>query len=150
MEETILSKLKEEHREIQLLMLKVERCKDETKKQEIFEELKRVLLPHMEAEEETIYAHLKSDVHEEIAEEIADEAYAEHEEIKDALSLLGETEFGNSDWDEMFSDLKENIQMHFEDEEADLFTEAKEDFSREELIEFKNEFEEVKGSTVNH
>lgn len=150
MEETILSKLKDEHREIQMLLLRVERSKDPVKKQEQFDELKKVLIPHMKGEEETIYAHLKNDVPDEDAKELASLANYEHQEIRDMLGMLDEEEVDNNAWNELFSDLQENIRTHIEEEETDLFNEAKEDFSKEELMEFMGEFEEAKSHSSYH
>lgn len=150
MEETILSKMKDEHRELQILLLRVERCKDPQKKQEYYEDMKRVLIPHMEGEEQTIYSKLRNDVHDENAEEVANDAVYEHQEIKDMLSMLDDIDIGNEEWNELFSDLKESIQLHVEEEETQLFPEAKEDFSREELINFASEFEEAKSHASFH
>lgn len=144
MEETILTKLKEEHRELQMLLLKVERCKELAKKKEYFRELEDVLVPHMEGEEQTLYAKLKNDVQDEDAAEMANLAGFEHQEIKELLAMLKETEFGTPEWDELYSDMKENIQLHVEEEETDLFNEAKEDFSRDELVQIVSDYEEVK------
>ena len=43
-----------------------------------------------------------------------------------------------------FQPLKETFQKHVKEEESTLFSEAKEDFSKEELENFGDEFEEVK------
>lgn len=150
MEETILNKLKEEHQEIQTMLLKIQRCKGQDKKQEYFEELKKILFPHMEGEEQTLYTHLREDAQNEDALEIANLARYEHQEIRDMLEMLEESELGGPEWSELFSELQENIQSHFEEEETELFTEAKEDFSREELMQFADEFEEAKSHASYH
>jgi hypothetical protein len=144
MEKTILNKLKEEHRGIQILLLRVERCKEGGKRTQVFEELKNVLLPHMEGEEQTLYAHLKNDVQVEKALEVAEEASFEHQSIKDLLAMLDKTDIRSAEWSELFSELKENLQLHFDEEEGQLFDEAKEDFSREELVQYSADYEEVK------
>lgn len=144
MEETILNKLKEEHQELQMLLLKVERCKDQHKKYTYYQELKDALIPHMEGEEQTLYAHLKNDVPREEAHEVADLADYEHREVKDMLEMLDQMIFNSKEWNELFGDLIENLRLHFEEEETDLFAEAREDFSREELVDFVSEFEEAK------
>ena len=150
MKETILSKLKEEHQEIQMLLLRVDRCKGPVKKMEYYDILKKALIPHMEGEERSLYAHLKDDVQNENANEIAGLANYEHQEIKDMLKMLDAEEIESKEWDELFNELQENIRSHFEEEEKDLFNEAKEDFSREELEELTREFEEAKSHSSYH
>lgn len=150
MEETILNKLKEEHQEIQTMLLKIQRCKGQDKKQEHLDELKKILFPHMEGEEQTLYTHLREDVQNDNALEIANLARYEHQEIRDMLEMLEGSEVGGPEWSELFSELQENIQSHFEEEETELFNEAKEDFSREELMQFADEFEEAKSHASYH
>ena len=44
----------------------------------------------------------------------------------------------------MFKTFKDAVLKHCHDEENEMFAEAKEDFSREELVEIAAEFEEAK------
>jgi iron-sulfur cluster repair protein YtfE (RIC family) len=144
MEETILQKLKEEHAEIYTLLLRIERAPAPQKKQEIFDELKAILIPHMEGEEKTLYAKLRTEVHDENAAKIAGEMEQEHQEIKSLLQMMDGEEILTPEWNELLKELQESVATHVEEEERDLFTEAKEDFSREELVRFHSDFEEAK------
>ncbi len=149
MEETILQKLRQEHRGVEAIMAQIEACEDRQKKLRLFEQMKDELIPHMEGEERTLYAKLRNDVHQELAEDIAEDASDEHREVKDIIRKLEGQDVNSSEWDRIFHSLKEHIRFHVAEEESELFEEAKEDFSREELIEIANEFEEVK-SHIHH
>ncbi|HXH76263.1 MAG TPA: hemerythrin domain-containing protein [Bacteriovoracaceae bacterium] len=150
MEDNILSKIKEEHRELQIMLLKVERCKDPQKKLEYYDEMKKVLIPHMEGEEQTLYAKIRSEIKDKEAIEMADDADYEHQEIKEMLAMLDETDIGKAEWNDLFKDLKESLQIHVDEEEELLFNEAKEDFSKDELEKFVYEFEEAKSHASYH
>lgn len=144
MSETILAKLRHEHREIAELLSKIEEADSPKKRRELFLEVKSKLVPHMEGEEQTLYAHLKNDVHDELAEEIAEDADLEHHEIKEYLQRLNLMHPDTKEWLKEFHSFKEHVEQHVREEETELFDEAKEDFTREELIHFAEEFEEVK------
>lgn len=150
MADNILGKLKDEHREIQIMLLKIERCKDPQKKLECYDEMKKVLIPHMEGEEQTIYAKIRAEIQDKEAIDMADDADYEHQEIKEMLTMLDETDINHPDWNALFMDLKESLQIHVDEEEELLFNEAKEDFSRDELEKIVYDFEEAKSHASYH
>ncbi|MBA2405647.1 MAG: hemerythrin domain-containing protein [Bdellovibrionales bacterium] len=150
MSESILSTLREEHRRAKSLMEQIESCKDVVKKKELYLQLKEELIPHMEGEEQTIYAHLMEDVHDEEAEEVAQIAESEHQEVKDLLKQLDNMGIENVTWDTTFKKLKDCVTKHVEEEESALFAEAKQDFSKEELIEIGDEFAEAKSHITSY
>lgn len=144
MSESILNTLRAEHRHSEEVMLQIERTKDVVHKKELYLQLKEELLSHMEGEERTLYAHLIDDVHDEEAEEVALQAEDEHQEARDLMTKLDNMGIETLGWETTFKELKECILQHVEEEESALFAEAKEDFSREELLEFGDEFLEAK------
>ncbi len=144
MSESILNTLKDEHRHSEEIMLQIEQSKDVVQKKELYLQLKEDLLAHMEGEERTLYAHLIDDVHDEEAEEVALQAEDEHQEARDLMSKLDNMGIETVGWETTFKELKKCIIKHVEEEESALFAEAKEDFSKEELMEFGDEFNEVK------
>ena len=144
MSESILTTLREEHRQVARTMDQIKTCKDIVLKKELYLQLKDELIPHMEGEERTIYAHLIEDVQDEEAEEVAQLAETEHQEVKNLLSDLDGMSIESEKWDCTFKTLTECIAKHVEKEESALFAEAKEDCSKEELIEFGDEFIEAK------
>ena len=144
MRETILSKLKHEHRQIESLLTQIETCHDIVQKKALYLDLEAQLLPHMEGEERTLYAELKQVESDEQAFRLARLADLEHRRVKELLAQLDQIGIENQDWSRAFADLKSHIKEHFQEEETDLFAEAKEDFSAEELAEFADNFEKVK------
>ncbi len=144
MKENILNKLKAEHREVLALIKKIQSAKDLARKKDLFDEVYEALMGHMLGEEETIYAHLKKDAHEIAAEEVAMEAESEHQEIKEILERLAESGVDSISFDEEMNNLNSIVSDHILEEESDLFTEAKDDFSLTELQDFATEYEEAK------
>ena len=72
----------------------------------------------------------------------------EHHEIKEYIQRLNLINFGSNDWLDVFKSFKDIVIRHCDDEEVTMFAEAKEDFSREELIEIATEFEEAKHQSL--
>lgn len=148
MHESILSTLREEHRQIQMLLLKTERAQSLNKKKELHQELKDNLLIHMDGERRVLYSKLKTEVIDHDVANVVEDAEHESEEIKDLLQMLDEAEFGSEEWRELFEELKEQLQLHVEDVENRVFSEAKESFSREELENMEDEFIQSKGQST--
>lgn len=144
MSESILTILRQEHRKAGLMMDQIDSCRDLARKKELYLQLKEDLFLHMEGEEKTIYGHLKDDVGDEEAEDLAIHASEGHQEVKELFASLDNTGIESDEWDSTFRRLKEAFLQHVEEEESELFTEAKEDFSREELQDFADEFEDAK------
>lgn len=144
MSESILKKLREEHQHVDELMNHIENSKDVVQKKELYLLMKEELILHMEGEEQTLYAHLIEDVHDEEAEEVALHAEDEHLRVKTLLSKLDNIGIESDEWDSTFRELCLAVREHVEEEESALFAEAKEDFSKSELMEFGDEFEEAK------
>ena len=144
MSESILNTLRAEHRQTESILNKISDCSDVVRKKELYLQLKEGLIPHMEGEERTIYAHLLEDVHDEEAEEVAQHAEDEHQEVKELLAKLDNTGIESEEWNTIFEQLKVCVFKHVAEEESDLFAEAKADFSKAELIEFDEEFSEAK------
>lgn len=146
MSESILNTLKEEHRHIQILLTQIEYCHNNERKQELFEELKEELIPHMEGEEATIYAKLH-EVYDDAAVEISEIAMREHNDMKKSLSKLETLTCDSKEWRDEFDHLRDSVLKHIKEEESDLFSEAREDFTRSELAQFTSEFEEAKNQS---
>lgn len=144
MSESILKTLKAEHHQIKSILDEISKSFDVERKKELYLQMKDILIPHMQAEEKTIYAHLIDDVHEEEAEELAQHAKDEHRELRELMSKLDNTSIESESWDDTFYSLKTQFSMHVEEEENELFAEAKIDFTKEELREFGEEFYEAK------
>lgn len=148
MEETILTKIREEHEEMNHLLNQVENSKDYFQRLELFNKVKSILVAHMTAEEKTIYKRFRHDVQAPASKELARLSDREHHEIKEYIQRLNLINFGSNDWLAVFKSFKETVKRHGDDEELNMFAEAKEDFSREELIEIAADFEEAKSHSL--
>lgn len=144
MEDTILSKIKSEHAAILKQMQAVEDCIDIIKKKALYQDLKIKLLELMQGEELSIYKHFREDILKPIARELNEISGTEHHQIKEYLQRLNLINITHHEWPKTFAELKHLMRIHCEVEELIMFGEAKEDFSREELIEIGTEYEEFK------
>jgi iron-sulfur cluster repair protein YtfE (RIC family) len=144
MSESILKTLRDEHRRVEGLIVQIENSTDIAQKKDLYLQMRSELMLHMEGEEKTIYAHLLEDVHDEEAEEVAQSAESQHREMRELLSKIDNIGIESDEWDSTFRKFTRCFHKHIEEEEVSLFAEAKGDFSREELIDFGDEFAEVK------
>ncbi len=144
MSQSILNTLREEHRHIEGILVQIQACNEIVEKKSLYLQLEEELVPHMSGEEKTIYQHLMKDVHDEEAEDVAQRSINEHKVIKDLIARLDNIGIESDEWDSTFRKLNETIKKHIKEEERVLFSEAKVDFSLEELVEFGEEFIEVK------
>lgn len=149
MSESILNNLRDDHHQIDIFMDKIQNEKDIVQKKDIYLQFKNTLLLHMEAEERTIYLHLMDDVYDDSAEKTAQKGIQEHFQIKQVLTYLDNLTIENPEWSMTFNSLREKIEQHIEEEETRFFAEIKQDFSRDELLDFGEEFEDTKSSLEN-
>ncbi len=91
-------------------------------REQLFRQLKNELDVHAHVEETIFYPALKDA--EETRELIA-EAYNEHAAVKDLLAELEATAPGEGGWDDLLAELRENVEHHVEEEENDLFEQAR-------------------------
>ena len=148
MNDTILKLLREEHRVIENLFHQIETSREISQKKEFYLILRETLTLHIVGEEKTLYTHLAQDINEEEAEDLAKKAVDDHQEIKNLFIKMDSTWIENPIWETTFQKLKSCFIKHINDEEAVLFKVAKEDFSKEELSEFADEFVEIKSHTT--
>jgi iron-sulfur cluster repair protein YtfE (RIC family) len=145
MGESILVKLREGHQTIKDLINQTEKATDVVQKKELYLQVKDEMISHMDGEEKTIYRHLIEDVGNEESEEVAHDAEDEHEEMRNLCEKLDNIHIESKDWESTFHRLKKHFLDHIQKEESALFAEAREDFSKEELMDFGEEYENAKG-----
>lgn len=148
MRTNILEVLKDEHVEIIQLLNRIMRSDEIDEKKKYYHEMKQKLYAHMEAEELTLYASLKSQSNEN-AQSLADDAEFEHRQVRDSFEMLEGMEFNSAEWSEFFEEIKINLEEHVEFEESILFAEAKEDFSVGQLLHFTKNYLETKDRTIS-
>ncbi len=97
---------------------------------ELFGELKAELTIHERIEEEIFYPALKSHPK---AKDIVLEGYEEHHVVDEIMGELEATDVTDETWGAKFKVMKENIEHHIEEEEGEMFKQARQVFDADEL-----------------
>jgi hemerythrin-like domain-containing protein len=129
-----LTLLKDDHDKVKKMLADGEETTEraEVGRTELFAKLKEEMLIHERIEEEIFYPALKEHPK---AKEIVLEGYEEHHVVDE---IMGELE-GLDPTDEAFGPkakvMAENIEHHIEEEEGEMFTQARQVFDADELAE---------------
>ena len=114
--------LKEDHREVEKLFKEFEDAKGEGRKEKLARRICLELTIHTTIEEEIFYPACRDKVDEDLLKE----AFVEHDAAK---LLIAEIEAGNGESDDFFDAkvqvLSEQIEHHVQEEEKELFPEAR-------------------------
>ena len=121
----ILKALKQDHREVVAMFKKIKATKSLVARKKLFSEMAEALLSHAKAEEKLVYEPILRQI-DDRAEVL--EAYEEHHVAEILLAELNETSASEEQWLAKFQVLTENVKHHIEEEESDLFNEAKDVF----------------------
>ncbi len=124
--------LQNDHAEVSAMFKQLE-ATDETQaaqRQQIFTQLQQALDIHAHIEETILYPVLKQAAE---TREITEEAYDEHQEIKDLLAQLAMTPADNEDWTDTLDELKDNVEHHVAEEEGEMFDKAREVLSQQQI-----------------
>jgi hemerythrin superfamily protein len=124
--------LKNDHAKVSSIFDKLEPATDAATRQQLFAQLKQELDIHAHIEETILYPALKQASE---TRDITEEAYEEHQEVKDLLAELQATPADSEEWGDMILELRENVEHHVEEEEGEMFTKAREVLSEQQLNE---------------
>ncbi len=108
---------------------------------ELMQTLKREMVIHERIEEEIFYPALKEHPK---AREIVLEGYEEHHVVDEIMGELEMTDVSDETWGAKFKVMKENIEHHIEEEEGEMFKNARQVFDRSELEELGARMSELK------
>ena len=122
--------LKNDHAKVSSLFDRIEPATDATTRQQLFAQLKQELDVHAHIEETILYPALKAAAE---TRDITEEAYEEHQEVKDLLNELEATPADSEEWGDMILELRENVEHHVEEEEGEMFTKAREVLSEQQI-----------------
>jgi iron-sulfur cluster repair protein YtfE (RIC family) len=128
----VFALLKTDHERVAGMLEQIEGTTERAVKgrDELFTRLKAELDLHAQVEEEIFYPALED------AEETRDitlEAFEEHRLVKQLLSELEAEPKDTEEWTAKFTVLKENVEHHVEEEEGEMFKQARQVLSKEEL-----------------
>ena len=124
--------LKADHDKVKKLLSDGEETTERAEKgrTELFATLKEEMLIHERIEEEIFYPALKAHPK---AKDIVLEGYEEHHVVDEIMGELETTPVTDEKWAAKFLVMKENIEHHIEEEEGEMFKQARQVFSTEEL-----------------
>lgn len=118
---TYVDLLLEDHKRLKALFKKFENTGNSSEKKTIAETVLRELKVHMTIEEEIVYPALR----EVVEEDAMDEADVEHHVAKILMSELSRMKSSDDHYGARVTVLGEIIKRHIEEEEGDIFPQAK-------------------------
>jgi hemerythrin-like domain-containing protein len=124
--------LKADHDKVKRLLTELESTTERGLKirAELFSTIKGELTLHEIVEEEIFYPELKSHPK---AKDIVLEAYEEHNVVDRLMKDLEELPVDDEKWGAKAKVMKENIEHHIEEEEGEMFKQARQVFDADEL-----------------
>lgn len=135
--------LKSDHEKVAGILTSIEETTERAAKgrEELFARLKQELDLHAKIEEEIFYPALEES---EETREVTLEAYEEHRLVKQLLAELEVEPKDTEEWTAKFTVLKENIEHHVEEEEGEMFKNARKVLSEDEVETLGNRLQEAK------
>ncbi len=127
-----MSLLKEDHRKVKRMLAELESTTERGVKtrEELFTRVKKELVIHEAIEEEIFYPALKEHPK---TKEIALEGYEEHHVVDTVMAEIEGVAYDDEKWGAKFTVMKENLEHHIEEEEGEMFKQAKQVFDQDEL-----------------
>lgn len=124
--------LKNDHAEVSALFKQVEATDENNAaaRQQLFNQIKQALDIHTHIEETLLYPVLKQAAE---TRDITIEAYEEHQEVKDLLAQLADTPADSEDWTDTFAEMKDAVEHHVEEEESEMFVQARDVLSQQQI-----------------
>jgi hemerythrin-like domain-containing protein len=127
-----LQLLKDDHDKVKKLLADGDATTERAEKTrtELLAKIKQELTVHEDIEETIFYPALKDHPK---AKELVLEAYEEHNVVDTVMGELEATEVSDERWGAKFTVMKENIEHHIEEEEGEMFKQARSVFDADEL-----------------
>lgn len=112
---------------------------------ELYNKIRKELLSHAHAEQETVYRRLMENAEE---KDPVREAIKEHETIENILSDMDNLDPGTDAWKQMVERLESEVKHHVDEEESTLFDHMKRLFTDEESENISEQFLEKKNEKL--
>ena len=127
-----MSLLKEDHKKVKKMLAQLESTTERGVKtrEELFTRVKQELVVHEAIEEEIFYPALKEHPK---TKEIALEGYEEHHVVDTVMAEIEGVAYDDEKWGAKFTVMKENLEHHIEEEEGEMFRQARQVFDQDEL-----------------
>jgi hypothetical protein len=138
-----LTLLKQDHEAVKKMLAEGEATTErgEKTRTELFANLKEAMVLHERIEEEIFYPALKEHPK---ARDIVLEGFEEHHVVDEVMGELEATDVTDETWGAKFKVMKENIEHHIEEEEGEMFKQARQVFEPDELEELGARMMELK------
>ena len=138
-----LALLKKDHDAIKKLLKELEDTTERAVKtrEEGFGRLKSSLTVHEQIEETILYPALKQHAQ---TKDIVLEAYEEHDVVDKVLGDLEATPVDDESWHAKLKVMSENLHHHIEEEEGQMFEQARTVFDREVLEQLGEQMQQIK------
>ena len=142
-----ISLLKADHDKMKKLLAEGESTTErgEKTRTELFDRIKTELSIHERIEEEIFYPALKAHPK---AKDIVLEGYEEHHVVDEIMGELEATDVTDETWGAKFKVMKENIEHHIEEEEGEMFKQARAVFDADELEDLGRRMADLKERTA--
>ena len=126
--------LKADHDKVKDLLDRLEKTTErgEKSREELFATIKGELTVHETIEEEIFYPALKEHPK---AKDLVLEAYEEHHVVDTVMAELEGLDVTDETWGAKATVMKENVEHHIEEEEQEMFKQARQVFDKAELEE---------------
>lgn len=125
-----LEMLKSDHEKVASLFEQLQEADDLAQKHEFFEMIRDELLLHARVEETAFYPTFKNRSG---FEEMIEESYQEHEEVKDLLAEI-EASDDEDELNQLLDELQESVDQHVDFEEGELFPKIEELLDEQALL----------------
>ena len=124
--------LKEDHLKVKKMLAELDSTTERGVKtrEELFTKIKQELVVHEAIEEEIFYPALKEHPK---TKEIALEGYEEHHVVDTVMAEIEGVAYDDEKWGAKFTVMKENLEHHIEEEEGEMFKQARQVFDQDEL-----------------
>ncbi|HET9249233.1 MAG TPA: hemerythrin domain-containing protein [Actinomycetota bacterium] len=138
-----LQLLKKDHDQVKKMLKDLAATTERAVKtrQELFGRLKFSLTVHEQMEETVLYPALKEHAK---AKDIVLEAYEEHDVVDTILAELEQTPFEDETWHAKLTVMQENLLHHIQEEEGEMFAQARKLFDREMLGALGRQMQQIK------
>jgi hemerythrin superfamily protein len=141
MEKDLFGLLEADHEKVSGLFTQLKSTQDPRSKRALFDQLRTELEIHSSAEELAVYPTLHTI---EITEDLAEEAEAEHGEIRSCLDTVNGLDGEDENWDTAVLALERAVKHHVKEEESEIFDSMRDCFDQRQLDQMKREFLEAK------
>jgi hypothetical protein len=129
--------LRQEHREVRQIFEQLIDEEESTKRKKLLQQLEQEIVPHMKGEEKAFYSKLAA---EERSKEHALEGFEEHHAAELVLGELKKTPPSDERFRAKVTVLHEMIEHHIQEEEKELFKDARRVMSKEQISQVLEQF----------